>query len=80
MRDLIATYESNVAVKALMFLFFSKWAAGFGCVYHLVLAVMAFQSGGMAMAMPSVGFIAFNSLLLVRVLLGSRQTFVQCPA
>lgn len=78
MRDLIATYESNMAVKVLMFLFFSKWAAGFGCVYHTALAVMAFQSGGMAMAMPSIGCIAFNSLLLVRVLLGNRQTFVQC--
>jgi hypothetical protein len=32
MRNLIATYESHLAVKVLMFLCFSKWAAGFGCV------------------------------------------------
>jgi|688.fasta_scaffold484489_3 hypothetical protein len=74
MRNLIATYESHLAVKVLMFLCFSKWAAGFGCVYNTALAVQAYQVGGWIVAFPSMGFVAFNSYLLVRTYLSYRQT------
>ncbi len=80
MRDLIATYESNVAVKALMFLFFSKWAAGFGCAYQSVLAVEAFQRGGMMMALLPASSLVFNLLLLARLLLNYLRTAALCAA
>lgn len=80
MRSLITTYESHIAIKVLMFLFFSKWAAGFGCAYHAAVALKAFQMGGLVMAMPSAGMIAFNLFLLMRVLLNSRQSQVLCAA
>lgn len=80
MRNLIATYESHLAVKVIMFLCFSKYAAGFGFAYHSALALKAYELGGALMALPSLGMIAFNLFILVHTLLKYLQTRAFCAA
>jgi hypothetical protein len=79
MRNLIATYESHLAIKVLMFICFSKWAAGIGFVYNTALAYKASEFGVAAMVFPSLG-IAYNLFLLMRNYLKNRQTRAFCLA